>query len=233
MEEISLFHEYFLGYPFTIKNLVLHCIYKHNTASSTVFEKKHVSLQLRCPLRRPPEISRRWKPTQSRGRGKGDQQPLHSGRPTWQWKIHPLRMYFLLKMGIFHCHVSLPKGTFWLKNNRFYDGFPLFFDFNFSHWKVVLSMIFWLKSPKRWRRFEREKSHRHPTKQGFSAKWYPYIQMNHSPKEAEWIFTFSKSIVLQLNLPQFIQMTDFSNVWRIWIWSLKGFDFFGCWLVGD
>ena len=25
---------------------------------------------------------------------------------TWQWKIHHLKMYFLLKMGIFQCHVS-------------------------------------------------------------------------------------------------------------------------------
>ena len=25
---------------------------------------------------------------------------------TWQWKIHHLKMYFLLKMGIFRCYVS-------------------------------------------------------------------------------------------------------------------------------
>ena len=28
---------------------------------------------------------------------------LHSGKLTWQWKMDPLKMYFLVKMGIFHC----------------------------------------------------------------------------------------------------------------------------------
>ena len=31
---------------------------------------------------------------------------LPSGKLTWQWKLHHLKMYFLLKMGIFQCHVS-------------------------------------------------------------------------------------------------------------------------------
>ena len=32
------------------------------------------------------------------------------GKLTWQWKITLLKMYYLLKMGIFHCHVSLLEG---------------------------------------------------------------------------------------------------------------------------
>ena len=35
---------------------------------------------------------------------------LHSGNITQQWKMDPLKMYFLLKIGIFHCYVSLPEG---------------------------------------------------------------------------------------------------------------------------
>ena len=34
-----------------------------------------------------------------------------SGKLTWQWKMDLLKMYSLLKMGIFHCHVSLLEGT--------------------------------------------------------------------------------------------------------------------------
>ena len=34
-----------------------------------------------------------------------------SGKLTWPWKMDPLKMYFLLKLVIFHCHVSLPEGT--------------------------------------------------------------------------------------------------------------------------
>ena len=30
----------------------------------------------------------------------------------WQWKIHHLKMYFLLKMEIFQCHVSFRECTF-------------------------------------------------------------------------------------------------------------------------
>jgi len=31
--------------------------------------------------------------------------------PNDLYKMHPLKMYFLLKMGIFHSYVSLPEGT--------------------------------------------------------------------------------------------------------------------------
>ena len=27
------------------------------------------------------------------------------------WKMDPLKMYFLLNMGIFHCYVRLPEGN--------------------------------------------------------------------------------------------------------------------------
>ena len=33
-----------------------------------------------------------------------------SGKLTWQWKMDLLKMYSLLKMGIFYCHVSLLEG---------------------------------------------------------------------------------------------------------------------------
>ena len=36
---------------------------------------------------------------------------IHSGNLTQQWKIHHLKMYFLFKMGIFHCYVCLPEGS--------------------------------------------------------------------------------------------------------------------------
>ena len=36
---------------------------------------------------------------------------------TCQWEIHPLKMYFLLKMGIFHCHVSFPEGVYPIPRN--------------------------------------------------------------------------------------------------------------------
>ena len=39
-------------------------------------------------------------------------QSVPSGKLTWQWKMDQLKMYSLLKMGIFHCHVSLLEGTF-------------------------------------------------------------------------------------------------------------------------
>ena len=35
---------------------------------------------------------------------------LPSGKLTWQWKMNQLKMYSLLKMGIFHGYVSLPGG---------------------------------------------------------------------------------------------------------------------------
>ena len=34
-----------------------------------------------------------------------------SGKLAWQWKMDLLKMYSLLKMGIFHCHVSLLEGN--------------------------------------------------------------------------------------------------------------------------
>ena len=37
---------------------------------------------------------------------------VHSGKLTYQCKMDPLNMYFLLKLGIFHCHVSLPEGIY-------------------------------------------------------------------------------------------------------------------------
>ena len=36
---------------------------------------------------------------------------LPSGKLTWQWKMSLLKTYSLLKMGIFHCHVSLLEGN--------------------------------------------------------------------------------------------------------------------------
>ena len=36
---------------------------------------------------------------------------LHSGKLTWQWKMGPWKMYFLLTIWIFHCYVSLPEGN--------------------------------------------------------------------------------------------------------------------------
>ena len=35
---------------------------------------------------------------------------IPSGKLTWQFKMDPLKMYFLLKIWIFHCYVSLPEG---------------------------------------------------------------------------------------------------------------------------
>ena len=42
---------------------------------------------------------------------------------TWQWKIHHLKMYFLLNMGIFQCHVSF-QGCRWflLQLIHFYNS---------------------------------------------------------------------------------------------------------------
>ena len=40
---------------------------------------------------------------------------LPSGKLTWQWKITLLKMYSLLKMGIFHCYVSLLEGNHQLR----------------------------------------------------------------------------------------------------------------------
>ncbi len=37
---------------------------------------------------------------------------MHSGKLTWQWKMEPLKMYFLLGIVIFYCYVSLPGGMY-------------------------------------------------------------------------------------------------------------------------
>ena len=37
---------------------------------------------------------------------------LHSGKLTCQWKMDPLKMYFLLNMEIFHCYVVYHKVVF-------------------------------------------------------------------------------------------------------------------------
>ena len=36
---------------------------------------------------------------------------IPSSKLTWQWKMDFLKMYSLLKIGIFHCHVTLPECT--------------------------------------------------------------------------------------------------------------------------
>ena len=36
---------------------------------------------------------------------------LVSGRVLLQWNMDPLKVYFLLRIGIFHCYVSIPEGT--------------------------------------------------------------------------------------------------------------------------
>ena len=38
--------------------------------------------------------------------------PLPFGKLTWQWKMDLLKMYSLLNMGIFHCHVSLLEAMY-------------------------------------------------------------------------------------------------------------------------
>ena len=45
-----------------------------------------------------------------------------SGKLTWQWKMDQLKMYSLLKMVIFHCHVSLLEGIFY--ENHLGSFFP-------------------------------------------------------------------------------------------------------------
>ena len=72
---------------------------------------------------------------------------LHSGKLTWQWKMDPLKIYFLLKVGIFHCYVSLPEGihfhgTIWMcffltcscGVDQTTNGRPLSFYVNILYW---------------------------------------------------------------------------------------------------
>ena len=33
------------------------------------------------------------------------------GQSNIEWKMDPLKLYFLLNMRIFHCYVTLPEGT--------------------------------------------------------------------------------------------------------------------------
>ena len=48
-----------------------------------------------------------------------------SGKLTWQWKMDLLKIYSLLKMGIFHCHVSLLEGM--MGGWNFHKKTPSFF----------------------------------------------------------------------------------------------------------
>ena len=40
-----------------------------------------------------------------------DFKEIPPGKLTWQWKTHYLKMYFLLKIGIFQCHVGFHWGS--------------------------------------------------------------------------------------------------------------------------
>ena len=46
----------------------------------------------------------------SETRHEQNQIPKKRCADVWQWKMDPVKMYFLLKMGMFHCYVSLPEG---------------------------------------------------------------------------------------------------------------------------
>ena len=56
--------------------------------------------------------------------------------------MHALKMYFLLKLGIFHCHVSLPKGiSFFVggrENSWFFLGKTSAYLFLFDTWVVAI-----------------------------------------------------------------------------------------------
>ena len=56
----------------------------------------------------------RLRPKKRRGGDDG----LPSGKLTWQWKMDLLKMYSLLKMVIFHCHVSLLEGNLFSRFNE-------------------------------------------------------------------------------------------------------------------
>ena len=49
---------------------------------------------------------------------------IPSGKLTWEWKIHLLKMYSLLNMGIFHCYVSLPEGSGFISIYTSHDNQP-------------------------------------------------------------------------------------------------------------
>ena len=67
---------------------------------------------------------------------------LPSGTLTWQWKITLLKMYSLLKMGIFHCYVSLPEGIIKICHIIIWGICLLFFSpilftkFTFTFWEL-------------------------------------------------------------------------------------------------
>ena len=44
---------------------------------------------------------------------------IPSGKLTWQWKMDHFKMYFLFKMVIFHCHISLLEGRSNLTSNTY------------------------------------------------------------------------------------------------------------------
>ena len=56
---------------------------------------------------------------------------VHPRKLTWHWKIHHLKMYFLLKMWILHCHASFREGTF---------GFQKRTAVNFQHGSTSTSL---------------------------------------------------------------------------------------------
>ena len=70
--------------------------------------------------------------------------------------MDPLKMYFLLKMGIFHCYVSLPEGTS-------------------SHgWFSIVMLVFYSFL---WCTFWQNSSHNNPRNSSYSI-WH--LQMSHS-----------------------------------------------------
>ncbi len=69
-------------------------------------------------------IQSKWESSPNRGENK----EIPSGKLTWQWKMDLLKMYSLLKMGIFHCYVRLPEcnreTTTQLNKAGYLLGFP-------------------------------------------------------------------------------------------------------------
>jgi len=77
------------------------------------------------------------------GENAGSRFNIHSGNLTWQWKMDPLKMYFLLNMGIFRCYVSLPGGIFIIgilsiRNSRVFSNMLQNF-MSLPSWSCVLS----------------------------------------------------------------------------------------------
>ena len=61
---------------------------------------------------------------------------------TWQWKINHLKIYFLLKMGMFHCHVYF-LGVYLLNYQPFWNIFPQPPNgrHNLSSWEELLPSL--------------------------------------------------------------------------------------------